>query len=330
MEYSCFTEYGLFEFSSEKPAAQQIYEDLSDAKGEAFDMTPGTIEEAITYAQAMGVARANASALRAGDVYMANDLIPALEKRYRIIPPASATIDQRRAAINAKRQAPTGASSGAIETALTMLLGANFLAYYPLPLSMTHPATVYPSDPTTVGSFVSAKVEAKLFQLIDPIAILNVPIMVAYQEWNQGLTAWQGKTFSTAPLYVNDRVVTQAENGSQAEAVTVLASQLGRVGVAPASITAVFTKAHDPGSSLCVGRKPLWTSLKRFSLVIVKSVSALDANTRNAIHEVMRQHARGLSQWAIVQPTSPGATTAGPFTVGTPVGVTPIGVVNIP
>ena len=81
---------------------------------------------------------------------------------------------------------------------------------------------------------------------------------------------------------------------------------------------ATFTKAHDVGASVIAGNFPYWWSTARLSWIVVTAAAAKDPETRRKVDDYMRRAARGVSQWAIVSPTSQTAFagTVGPTTVG--------------
>lgn len=317
MRYSGFTTYGLLRFSGAKPVAQKVYDDLVDALGAAFDLSPGT------YVQAKLFAKAKATAVAASAVEVAKnarfpgqtyDLIPAWESRMRVVPGPADTAAQRQATLAAKAQAPTGASVSAIVGALQALLGAAFVAYVPMTIAQTK-AFAYPQDPTLTGTYPSATTPQSLFTLLTPTAALGFTLTVQYSPVTAG-----------ALLQVGNRIIVQTENWSQVEVVKVVAVNNA---ASPPTFTAVFNTAHDAGSSVFYGRKPLWTSPKRYSLIVVKSAYALDPITRSKISAVMNDHARCVSQWGIAQPSVSSPGTAGPWAVGNPVGVIPIGSVTL-
>jgi hypothetical protein len=73
---------------------------------------------------------------------------------------------------------------------------------------------------------------------------------------------------------------------------------------------------------------PLWTNSKRHVLIVVKASAAIDAAIVRRIDDLFRRMMRGPTTWAIVQPTTPGAATTGPFaigdTLGSPLGAVPV------
>lgn len=314
MKLSAFTPFGLLRYSGDVPLAQKIYNDMVDAEGAAFDLSEGTYEGArfIASAKAKAVAAMHvqkaANAVNPSNTY---DLIPAWEERLGVVPGPTDTAQQRQATLAARALAPTGASMAAVIAALQTLLGTAFLAYLPTPLLTAIPC-MYPTDPTTVGSYVSNQIKQKVFSTTGPVALLGMATSVRYVPNNSGDV-----------IAVNDTVSVQSENWTQAESVNVVSASLS-------SFTAVFTKAHDVGCSLVIGRKPLWYSPKRYSLIVVTPAVAGDPNMRAKIHAVMRTHARSVSQWSIVQNNPASPSTSGPWSVGQPLGdLIPIGEVTL-
>lgn len=317
MRYSCFTPYGLLRFSGAKPVAQKIYEDRKAAIEGAFDLSLGTYAEAKLFATSKAEAVASSAVEVAANARFPADtyaLIPAWESRYRLVPGANDTAQQRQAALLAKSQAPTGASVSAIVGALQALLGTSFVAYVPATIANTK-AFVYPQDPTLSGTYPPPGTPSKIFQLLDPAAAPGKQLSFRYVALTAG-----------ALLQVGNSVIIQTENWSQVEVVKIAAVQNS---VAPFTFTTTFNKAHDPGSSIFFGRKPLWASPKRYSLIVVDAATSLSPVMRGKISAVMNDHARCVSQWAIAQPNLSAPGTAGSWSVGQPVGVIPVGSVII-
>lgn len=124
-------------------------------------------------------------------------------------------------------------------------------------------------------------------------------------------------------LRVGDELAVEIENLGLAEKVEVLSvdgTGSGR------HFSAIFESVHDYGASATTGPAPIWTSTKRFVLVVVDAVAAIDADLVRKVDTFMSRISRTVTQWAIVQPTSPGASTIGPFTLdSSPLGVVTLG-----
>lgn len=130
---------------------------------------------------------------------------------------------------------------------------------------------------------------------------------------------------SSSQLVPGDVVAVDIGNLGLAERVTVTES---RIDGTSRYLRAVFAKPHSAGVLAKTGPTPIWASTKRHSLIVVKSAAAVDARLVERVHAAMDLIARAPSTWAIVEPTTPGAATVGPFKIGTTLG-SPLGAVPI-
>lgn len=131
-------------------------------------------------------------------------------------------------------------------------------------------------------------------------------------------------------LYPGDVVVVDAGNTSQMEPVTVTAVSNTPQGGATAGylyFEATFTKSHDIAAPMTTGSVPYWWSTQRLNYVVVGNGLASDLPTRTRIHALLAKLLRGVSQWAIVAPSSTTFTggAVGPLMYNTPIGTSPIG-----
>lgn len=131
-------------------------------------------------------------------------------------------------------------------------------------------------------------------------------------------------------LYAGDVLTVDSGNLGLAEKVTVVEVEgTGEDRV----FRAIFTKPHSAGALATTGTQPIWTSSKRHMLIVVDAATAVDPALVARVHAFMKQISRAPTTWAIVQPTTPGATTVGPFkigsTTGSPLGAVPLDSMNI-
>ncbi len=314
-KFSAFTPFGMLAFSSKPSHAENIYRSLVDNLVGAFDMSKGTHTEASAYARAMSLARAQYTLERAGnqsDPLKATEILPNLERDFDVRPPLSAGLFDRRTFLAAQYRLPRGGVYTNVRATLQALLGTDFLAYR---LLTDAEAVDYPADPLS-----STEVNAQRVDVPGRFLQLTQPIISTGLVWAdyENLDTTSGDNL----LNVGDVVMVQPENSGLAERVTVTQVQGAS---ATRQFRAVFTKPHDVGAIVTTTNWPYWWSTKRFALIVLKAASALDADKRRKVDELMAKLARGVSQWAIVQPSSPGATTVGPFTLPAPLGTVTLG-----
>ncbi len=140
---------------------------------------------------------------------------------------------------------------------------------------------------------------------------------VAYENWNRSLVE--------ISLVAGDLLCVDPGNWGLAESVVVAGSSGSR---ADRTFRAVFHRPHSANVYATTGPMPLWSNSKRHALVVVKEAAAVDPATVARIHDLFGRMMRGPTTWAIVQPTTPGAATVGPFVIGDATG-SPLGAVPI-
>lgn len=324
---SAFTPFGMLDFSSEPSEGERIYDAMVAAYTDSRDgrqaiaICPGTWQEAKVYATAMAIAAARLTLRGAGNELRGETsyaLLEAHEWKYSLAPSPTDTVPQRRAALAAKQKLARGPRREAVEEALRAILGDNLIKYRPI--TVEEAATFDPS--TGPGVFGRADTVDRVVRCKAPIAGppgASFEATVPYENWDV--------SEPEVVLRKDDRLCVQPENFGLAERVTVTSV----AGTGPdRTFTATFTKSHDENCSATAGLLPLWTSTKRFVLIVVASVAALDAETVRRIDELMARVSRACTWWAVVQPSSAGAATAGPFILNvSPLGAVPVGTVTI-
>jgi hypothetical protein len=140
---------------------------------------------------------------------------------------------------------------------------------------------------------------------------------VAYENWNTNL--------ADAELVAGDVLCVDPGNWALAEKVTVVSS---RTESGVRYFTGKFKRPHSDGAYATDGPIPLWGNTKRHVLVVVKSAAAVDPVAVARVDALLRRVMRGPTTWAVVQATTDGAATLGPFKVGTTLG-SPLGAVPL-
>lgn len=314
--FSAFTPFGQFAFSGKLSMAETIYRAMKASQSEAFDLSIGTHQEAKIYADARGMARAGMALVRAGNQAQfskATDLLPLLEADFDITPGARDDLNTRRVRGAAAERLSRGAALENIVASLRTILGTSFLAVRTLTPAES---TVYPVAPYG-DSRVNAQLpssQGRYVTLTDGVTNTG-PLGVGYTN----LDPTQGEV----KLLAGDVVMVQPENSGLSEKVTVTAA-FGSG--ASRQFVATFARCHDIGAIVTTAPWPYQWSTKRYYLIVVAAAAAIDTNLRRLVDEFMARVVPATSQWAIVQPTSPGALTIGPFTLGSsPLGAVPLG-----
>lgn len=327
--FSAFTPFGMLDFSSEPSEGEKIYDSMIAGYIDPRDGRPsidveqdGTnYQEAGLYASAMAIAACRLTLRRAGlqlRPETSYDQLEAHEHRYSIAPGPNDTVAQRRAVLAARQKVVRGPRLETMLAGLSAILGSNFIAYRPVHRSEI---TVWPEDPGEDGPgiFVRNDVPAKAIRILDAMARpgffhASFAQEVAYENLN----AYDAEVRVVA----GDVLCVDPGNLGLADRVEVIsASGTGT----DRRFTARFFKAHSAGAPATTGPIPIWNSTKRHAFVVVKAAAAVDAELRRRVDEFMVRTMRACATWAIVEPTTPSATTIGPFTLGSsPLGVTPI------
>jgi hypothetical protein len=319
--FSSLAPFGQLEFSSKPSVLENVYRAMVNGLGGQYDLTVGGHNEASVYARARGVARAKQALRRAGNQalpFKAIELLPLQEQAYGLVPNETDTILTRQRALAARMLLARGATRENVETQLRAILGTAFLGYRTL---APGEITSWPTDPTPgPGTFprVDGAVVAKYVRFVDPVAVVGTAtVHYAALDPTQG----------TVSLVAEDVMTVQLETLGLAERVTVTTVGTDTNGL---FFTATFAKAHDIGATGIVGSVPVWMSTQRIAFIEVTTSASIDAETVRKVADMMSRVARGVSQWAIVQPTTPGATTMGPFKLGlSPLGAVPVGTLNL-
>jgi hypothetical protein len=300
MKFSRFARFGHFGFTSKKPRPQPIYESIRDAQGGTVTDDDDGLMPARHYAWAMRIAAAKATLERAknqAEPLQVRDLLPVQEGMYTLVPGPFETMQERRAALAAKYKLGLPGSFQNVQAQLMFILGADFVAYRPMPSTE---AGQSPSTPGTgPGTFKPATNRIKIVKITQSISTgLGAPQWVSFTNYFGDVN----------PLQVGEEVVVEAGTIGWQEKVTVL-------GVKPEQFQATFTRAHEPNSLATTAPFPYWLSTQRHHLVVVKNGRANDLELRRKVNELMAVVVRGSSTWDIVE-ANIGGTQVGPFIPG--------------
>lgn len=299
-KFSAFTPFGMLKFSSAPSRGELIYRSMYAMKADAFDLSVGGYHEAKVYAQSMGIARGRYALERAfnnQNPLKAIELLPALEKNWAVIPSETDTLLDRQLAVAARMMLVRGATREAVTAGLQAILKTHFIA---LRTFNVNEAVVEEPTGSFGPTFARHDLPFKVIRLTGPVAHLSVPTTVPYT--NADPTA--------GPILVqkDDVFMVQPENTGLAEVVTIISAT-------DTDLTAIFQHSHDVDSFATTQNWVNWTSTQRIYMIVVDNYAALDAETVRRVDDFMGKASRGVSSWDIVQPTSPGASTVGPFTL---------------
>lgn len=324
MLFSCFTPLELFELSNEDSPAERIYDSMTAALGDQFDLTVGESRmEAIAYCTALAAGRAmqcQESAALQGLVEHVDELLPIREQEYKIIPTADATFADRVEEYSRRKARPqTAWTEVAIRETLAGLLGSDFIAYRPTPLAEVARWPVAAGDQPM--NLVAPQTARKVITITPTVSVgLGAP-----QAVNYGIVeiARNSQSSASSELVVGDVLVVDAGIMGISERVTVEA-----VTTSPRTFTATFTKPHDARTYATTQPWPRWSSTKRHSLVVLTSAAAADPTVRRVVDAQMRRMVRASSTWDIVG--SGDGLTTNQFLIDEPtIGVATIGVVTL-
>lgn len=301
--FSAFTSFGFLAFSGRPSRFQEVYEEGKRLFG-AYDLEPGTSEEADLYATARVIGYARLALATVENAHRplscSPELLVGLEEDYKEIPLTTATLLERRERIASLQKLPQGYLDGVIQAAMTAAIGDAFIAARQLTgqeeLNVGGPA---------IGSFARPDVPLRRFRATEPIFVPgSPPAAFTYENWDT--------SSETQFIGVGDVVVIEPEDPVHTERVTVTAATAG-------SQIATFSPAltHPQGCSMVVGHCPLWLSTRLTTLIILTAAGAVDPTIRAKVHDVMRRISPASNAWHIVASTDEGARTTGPFTIGT-------------
>lgn len=302
---SAFTPIGLLELNGAKSEAERAYDALANMLGGAFDLTPGTDEQAHLYALAMEVAWARKIVQRVPrelHPLTCHDLLTTLEKDWACVPLATDTLFQRQSRIAARKLLMRGSREEALVADLKAAIGADFLKINACP---TASAANYPTTATDVGTFPNPNVAPKFYKATTSVPVTGMAYAIDLTAVNS----------SSAPL-VGEKLTIEPDIAGNAEAVTitgVTAKTTAAGTVIGWTVTATFTKAHSAGA-WCVTAAPLWLSNRYQLQIVVSDAASRNGPKRKAVHGVMQRHAKSCEVWCIAAASS--SADVGPFVIG--------------
>jgi hypothetical protein len=178
------------------------------------------------------------------------------------------------------------------------------------------------SAPSHAGTSVLFNVSTSLWQSssgedICFEVLTEYATQVSYENWNT--------SHADVLIAAGDEICVEPDNWGVAERLVVLSAAGSG---ADRSLTAAFHRPHSAGTFATTGPVPLWANTRRHVLVVVTAAAAVDVGMVAKVNALFARVMRAPTTWAIVQPTTPGAATTGPFIIGTTLG-SPLGAVPV-
>jgi hypothetical protein len=272
----------------------------------------GAYSKADIYATAMCLGSAQVEQDRATgqqNPLKCTEFLSGLEEQYEIVAASTASDQDRRLALDAARQLRNGARVDAIEDGLRGILGAGFVEYIvasgvtPIPATATAPAAFKPAN-----------------------TLITVIRLTTYTMPGSQTIAYTHIAGAAASFSTGEVLVVSPNMNGIAEPVTLTATTGGG---SSGTITATFTKAHDPLAYATTAPWPMWRSFQRHVIVIVSAAALADNQLMRRVKSFMRKWSRVVTWWAAFPENSPGSGTSGPFypNLGHP-NITPVGAVT--
>ena len=306
--FTAFAPFGAFRFSSRQTYGESIYRQLvnseqAEGADAAFDSSWNSYNSCRLYAIAMGLQSAKLQLQHAAaqrDPRYVTEKLPELEKDYQLIPLPSATIEERRAALQAAMSRRDGNLVTAISAGMTTIFGAYFSSVRVQTTSETSAVLIGQTSLKTFDEFKPG-IGHKLFKITEPISSVGAKTVAITSIGGTG-----------EPPKVGERVIVDVSKNGRTEVVTVTAST-------SSTITATFSSAHDANAVCSTQHWPAWVNHKRH-LLIYTSAAALDNAPLIAKANAFLDYAlRGSSTWAFVPGESPfviGTSRIGQNTIG--------------
>lgn len=290
--FSAFTPFGHLRYKRGPSRFQVIYQSMRDGQGDAYGPND-THQEARIYAAARCIAVSDGEIERAKNEahpLTAQQTLAEQEKDFGLSPRPSDTCAQRQAALAVERKLLRGSRKEALDEALSVLLGSDFVEAVPMK-DLEDPPVQWPSSPADVGNFKRGALY-RAYTCTEPGALigarnLHFVDIVPGQE----------------PLKTGDIIVIDTANLGLTEAVTVSAvisaPSTDADGYVTNYVTVTLAKPHDAGVVCTTSPCPLLISSQRYILIRVTAAAAFDPVKRRAIDAKMRRILRGVTRWEI-------------------------------
>lgn len=292
MRLSAFTPLGLLRLSNETPTAERIYRSLNAGLGGQFSTETGSFFDATHFAMARGMARARRRIQQAamqGIPRHMTDLLPLKELEKELIPGPNDTLKERRDAVAARTRLPATSTVSVVESELSELLGADFIAYRPTPIDEV--SDIGDKDAVTMKR---PDADRKIVRLLSSVTENGsiTPWTIRYE-----VVAGDSSPLSPEPLKLvaGEVLVLEPHRLGRGESITIQS-----VSAAPDQFTAIVGKTHEEGAIGFTHPLPIDSTTKRHSLIVVTQSCALDQEKRRKINGLMRRLARSTSTWDIV------------------------------
>lgn len=299
--FNAFASFGAFRFSSRQTYGEMFYRQFIEAqqvKGAdgAFDSSWNTYNSCRLYAIAMALQTCQLQldhAFNQRDPRCCTEKLPELEADYQIVPLPTATIADRRIALQAAMNLREGNLDSVIDAGLSTILGLLYTGSRSLTPTE---APAYLIGQSTLKSFDRFGTDYKLVRTTGNISATGSQTVSYVQLGGSGKS-----------LEIDDKLTFDVTCNGRTEVVTL-------TGATSSTLTAVFAHGHDSGAIATTQQWPAWVSLKRHILVFVYPAVLNNADLLRKANNFLDYALRGSSTWSIV-PGAIGSTI--PYTIET-------------
>lgn len=315
--FSAFTPFGMLRFSSRKPRAQRVYEQMIGNYGPDVGSKTGHIG-AHTYAQSMGIASLQFAGDRARNQIVPSkttDLQADLEREMLYTPALGATDATRRAELADLMTIKPAGTLAAVQAALTAALGSDFVSIKQLKAVGENQNVSEPSAPGVYPAWLQPWSEA----IFVGTARSNTDYPANAPVYRYSLTCY-GKS-GTDPLFSYTALDAGAPDllNNQSILIAPEADQVAHATVSttgPSSFLAVRdwdTGIYTVGKTYIgvVGVYNNHVSWHHHILIYVRNGMASDSALRTKVNRLMRTYAQYGTSWDIAHYADPAVTTPG-------------------
>lgn len=314
-QFSAFTPFGHFRFTSKRPHGETIYADKLRNVGADENFAEGGIYRGKLFCDAMLAAGVLYKLEHVGaqfDPRKAYELLSTHEREWGLIPSPKATVSQRRTALFNYRRLRPDARITSVGQALFDLLGDKLVNYRVAQRSEIAVDNLLELQgryaDTTAALMVPTTIPMQVGRLKRGLHSADVSRKLFEIEWLFG---------GNAQLQRLQKIIIDPGVWNRSEVVRI-AEVLG-----DNAYRAATHKAHAQGATVMTSIFPLNTSRKRRHYITLQYPWASDRETRRNINNIMRIVTRSVSTWQIMHGPE---GQVGPFTVnGGRIGITPIG-----
>lgn len=314
MKPSAFAPHGLLIPKGGQPAAQLLHSAIVDllSDGSAFALSTdvGSFVDCFAFSFARVLARLQLRQAKLDRATLAThawELLGALEDEWGLVPGPDDSAQTRRAALLAAMKAALGSRRTALESALSDLLGADYIGIH---VRGTSDIDVWPDSLGSSPMLLALPdIPRKLVRLPSAVSIgLGAPQFLTYEPIDPS----EGD-FTDGTLTAGDTIVINVDNLALAETVEVLSAEEPGDGETYPLMEVTLQKPHPPNALCAAMPLPAWGSSQRHIFVVLTEDAALDPESRRKVNVLMARMVTGVTTWSISPQNA--AASAGPLTL---------------